>query len=58
MILVIMSATLQAEPAAEFLGNCPIVRVEGRTFPVEVEYRGQPNAVSGVGAKYCPLTSV
>jgi ATP-dependent helicase HrpB len=42
LILVVMSATLEAEPVARFLGNCPIVQVEGRTFPVEVEYRGLP----------------
>ena len=40
LILVVMSATLAAEPVAEFLGGAPIVRVEGRTFPVEVVYRG------------------
>src|SRR5437867_984430 len=27
LILVVMSATLHAEPVAEFLGRCPIVRV-------------------------------
>jgi ATP-dependent helicase HrpB len=41
LILIVMSATLEAEPVARFLGNCPILRVEGRTFPVEVSYRGQ-----------------
>src|SRR5688500_3672686 len=45
LILVIMSATLEAEPAARFLGEgCPIVRAEGRTFPVDVEHRPQPHA--------------
>lgn len=38
LMLVIMSATLEAEPAAKFLGGCPIVRAEGRTFPIEVRY--------------------
>src|SRR5205814_3231177 len=38
LILVVMSATLDAEPVARFLGNCPIVRTEGRTFPVEISY--------------------
>ncbi|MGH7214967.1 MAG: ATP-dependent helicase HrpB, partial [Tepidisphaeraceae bacterium] len=42
LILVIMSATLEAEPAAKFLGGCPIVRAEGRTFAVEIEYRPSP----------------
>src|SRR3954462_1168722 len=39
LILVVMSATLDAEPVARFLGNAPIVRVQGRTFPIEIAYR-------------------
>src|SRR5256885_2368653 len=30
LILVVMSATLEAEPVAKFLGDCPVVRTEGR----------------------------
>lgn len=37
--LVVMSATLEAEPVAKYLGGCPIIHSEGRTFPVEIEYR-------------------
>src|SRR4051794_3811403 len=44
LILVIMSATLETEPAARFLGGCPIVRAAGRTFPIEIEQRMQPHA--------------
>jgi ATP-dependent helicase HrpB len=36
--IVVMSATLNAEPIAAFLGNCPVVAAEGKLFPVEVEY--------------------
>src|SRR4051794_1743488 len=36
--IVVMSATLEAEPVARFLGGCPIVRTEGRTFPIEVRH--------------------
>ncbi|HEV3343501.1 MAG TPA: ATP-dependent helicase HrpB, partial [Pirellulales bacterium] len=36
--LVVMSATLAAEPIAAWLGGCPVVRSEGRTFPVELRY--------------------
>src|ERR1019366_6373294 len=32
LMLIIMPATLEAEPAAKYLGGCPIVRVEGRTY--------------------------
>jgi ATP-dependent helicase HrpB len=38
LILIVMSATLEAEPVAQFLGKCPIVRTEGRTYPVDVRY--------------------
>jgi ATP-dependent helicase HrpB len=38
LIIVVMSATLDAEPVAQFLDDCPVVRVEGRTFPVETSY--------------------
>jgi ATP-dependent helicase HrpB len=38
LVLVVMSATLDAEPVARFLGDAPIVRVPGRTFPIEITY--------------------
>jgi ATP-dependent helicase HrpB len=37
--LVVMSATLDADAVAAFLGGCPIVDVPGRTFPLDIEYR-------------------
>src|SRR3954447_26349907 len=40
LLLVVMSATLEAEPVSRFLGGCPIVRTEGRTYPVDVRYAG------------------
>jgi ATP-dependent helicase HrpB len=39
LMLIVMSATLEAEPVAAFLGDAPIVRSEGRMFPVEVSHR-------------------
>jgi len=36
--IVVMSATLEALPAAEFLGHCPVVRSRGRSFPLEIRY--------------------
>ncbi len=41
--LVVMSATLDAEPVAAFLGNAPVVRSEGRVFPVTIEHQEQPD---------------
>ncbi|MBI4910050.1 MAG: ATP-dependent helicase HrpB [Acidobacteria bacterium] len=37
--LVVMSATLEASPIAAYLGDCPVLRSEGRLFPMEVRYR-------------------
>lgn len=41
--IVVMSATLAAEPVARLLGGCPIIHAEGRPFPVQIKYerRGQ-----------------
>src|SRR5450432_2509134 len=44
LLLIVMSATLEADAAAKFLGGCPVVKVPGRTFAVEVEYRPHGDA--------------
>ncbi|HYN77152.1 MAG TPA: ATP-dependent helicase HrpB [Lamprocystis sp. (in: g-proteobacteria)] len=36
--ILIMSATLDAEAAARLLGDVPVVRATGRSFPVEIRY--------------------
>lgn len=36
--LIVMSATLNAEPISELLGNAPIITSQGRVFPVETHY--------------------
>lgn len=36
--LLVMSATLDAEAVAGLLGNAPVIRCGGRSFPVEVRY--------------------
>ncbi|HEU4611674.1 MAG TPA: DEAD/DEAH box helicase, partial [Kofleriaceae bacterium] len=41
--LVVMSATLDAEPVATFLGGAPIIRSEGRTFPLTIEHAPGPD---------------
>ena len=38
LALVVMSATLDAEPVSRFLNGAPVVSVSGRMFPLEVEY--------------------
>jgi ATP-dependent helicase HrpB len=37
--IVVMSATLDTGAAAAYLGGCPVVRSEGRLFPVDIRYR-------------------
>ena len=39
--IVVMSATLEAEPIADYL-DVPSVKSEGRTYPVDVEYLDKP----------------
>src|ERR1700733_5851055 len=36
--IVVMSATLDAAPVAKFLGNCPVLRSEGKLFDLKIEY--------------------
>lgn len=39
LILAVMSATLEAEPVARYLGGCPVIDVPGALYPVEIAYR-------------------
>jgi ATP-dependent RNA helicase HrpB len=41
--LLVMSATLDAEPVAAFLASAPVVRSEGRTFALAIEHAEQPD---------------
>ncbi|WP_308639335.1 ATP-dependent helicase HrpB [Paenibacillus silvisoli] len=42
--LLVMSATLEAEPVAELLGGAPVLVSEGRAYPVETNYMAKPVA--------------
>jgi ATP-dependent helicase HrpB len=42
--LVVMSATLEADPVREYLGGCPLLRSEGRAFPVDIQHLGEGDA--------------
>ena len=37
--LIVMSATLDAVPIARFLNGCPVLRSEGRLFPLEIAHQ-------------------
>ncbi|XP_039606285.1 ATP-dependent RNA helicase DHX29 [Polypterus senegalus] len=36
--VILMSATVDCDKFAKYFGHCPVVRIPGRTFPVEVFY--------------------
>lgn len=38
LLLGVMSATLETAPLKRHLGDCPILRAEGRLYPVEIRY--------------------
>lgn len=40
--LLVMSATLEAEPVSRYLSNCPVLTCPGRTYPVTIEYMQMP----------------
>ena len=42
LILVVMSATLDAEPVARLLDNAPMITSEGRAYPVDLVYLERP----------------
>ena len=42
--IVVMSATLETASVAVYLGGCPVVESEGRTFPVEISYEPKREA--------------
>lgn len=41
--LIAMSATLEAGPLREFLGGCPLIASQGRSFPVQIDYLQTPD---------------
>jgi ATP-dependent helicase HrpB len=43
LAIVVMSATLDPEPVARFLDDAPVVRSEGRAYPVAIGYAAAPD---------------
>jgi ATP-dependent helicase HrpB len=41
--IVVMSATLAGDQVAAYLGGCPVIRSEGRLFPVDIRYLPKPH---------------
>lgn len=44
LMLLVMSATLDAEPVARLMGDAPVITSEGRSFPVETRWLDRPLA--------------
>jgi ATP-dependent helicase HrpB len=42
LLLLAMSATLDAQPFADLMGGAPVVRAEGRAFPVDLRWLPRP----------------
>ena len=44
--LLVMSATLDTEEISTLLNNCPVIRSEGKSYPVTIKYTPLPQTVS------------
>jgi ATP-dependent RNA helicase DHX8/PRP22 len=42
--LIVTSATLDAEKFSAYFDDCPIFRIPGRIFPVEIMFSKEPEA--------------
>lgn len=52
LFIIVMSATINCQSVAEYLGNgknpASIMKIPGRLFPVEIEYRGNESVAKAV----------
>lgn len=48
LFVVVMSATIEVERILAYLNNCPVYKVPGRQFPVEVKYNGNISVTEAV----------
>ncbi|MBO4513373.1 MAG: ATP-dependent helicase HrpB [Victivallales bacterium] len=47
LLIVVMSATMEAKPVSEFMDNAPIVNSQGRLFDVDISYCTQAEKMEG-----------
>lgn len=54
--IVVISATLAAEPVAKLLQDCPVIHAEGRMYPVQIRYlrRGDRRPLTELVASLVP----
>jgi ATP-dependent helicase HrpB len=53
--IVVMSATLDVEPIAAFLGGAPVIQVQGAVHPLTIEY-GEGESLADAAANVLPRT--
>jgi ATP-dependent helicase HrpB len=39
LAIIVMSATLDIQQVVKFMGNCPVLQTEGRTYPVSIQFK-------------------
>lgn len=54
--LLVMSATLDSAWVSELLGGAPVVRAEGRSYPITLRYLGEPPQRSGMAEQVAAAT--
>lgn len=53
--ILVMSATLEAEKIAAYLGNCPVIQVPGKLFDLEIRHQKSAQALQTSPAFYDQL---
>lgn len=56
--ILVMSATLDAEPISHLLGDVPIIKGDGKCYEVKVEYQKTPQSVNIAGQVASGITRV
>ncbi len=51
--IIVMSATLDAEPVSHYLSNCPVLQSPGRAYPVNIEYLSSQPAATNIEQTVC-----
>ncbi len=52
LYVVVMSATINCKKLSEYFGNCPVISIPGRTFPVEVSYSAKMTVEQAVISEF------
>lgn len=55
--IIVMSATLEADKIAQYLGQCPTVSVPGKLFPLDIQYQKNSQVLQTLPSFYDSLLS-